>query len=87
MEGFTIATSCDYTEGAEYLIQAANEYGGLSEAGKAVADSTDGIDVNHADESFLPTAIYTADGQRLKKPVKGLNIMAGSETMRKVLVR
>lgn len=87
VEGFTTATSCDYAEGAEYFIQAANEYGGLSEAGKAVADSTDGIDVNHADESFLPTAIYTADGQRLKKPVKGLNIMADSETTRKVLMR
>lgn len=87
VDGFTTATSCDYTEGAEYSIQAANEYGGLSESAKAVTDSADAVENLSVADNLLPSAIYKADGTRVNGLSKGLNIMKGNAKTHKVIVK
>lgn len=87
VEGFTTATSCYYTAGSEYTIQAANEYGGLSQAAKAIDGGTDGISAETTVESFAPTAFYTIDGKLTNGTAKGLNIMTDGTNARKVVVK
>ena len=70
VEGFTTATSCSYTDGDEYLIQAVNEYGGLSKAGKA-SEGTVGIDGVEAGQAITVTGIYSADGVKLNHLPQG----------------
>lgn len=84
VEGFTTATSCSYTDGDEYLIQAVNEYGGLSNAGKA-SEGTVGIDGVEAGQAITVTGIYSADGVKLNTYRKGVNIVTGKTADGKVV--
>lgn len=84
VEGFTTATSCSYTDGDEYLIQAVNEYGGLSKAGKA-SEGTVGIDGVEAGQAVTVTGIYSADGVKLNTYRKGVNIVTGKTADGKVV--
>ncbi len=86
VEGFTTATSIDCEKGSEYLIQAANEYGGLSKAAKpeeptAVDGATD------AEGGFRADAVYSVSGARKSAVSTGLNILTGSGKSRKVMVK
>ena len=86
VEGFTTATSIDCEKGSEYLIQAANEYGGLSKAAKpgkptAVDGTTD------AEGGFKADAVYSVSGARKSAVSTGLNILTGSGKSRKVMVK
>ena len=83
VEGFTTATSCEYEAGNEYLIQAVNEYGGLSKAAKADQTSAVGS-VETAGDTFKATAVYTIDGKRIADTAKGINVITDGKTSRKV---
>lgn len=85
VEGFTTATSCDYTAGATYSIQAANEYGGLSLA--ANATTTDGISSANAENTFNAKAVYTVDGKRQNAVSKGFNILTNGKKARKIMIK
>lgn len=85
VEGFTTATTCEYASGSEYSIQAANEYGGLSKAAKAVPGGT-GIESIDAGALDTTATIYSVDGRQLTEMQKGINIVKGKNT-KKVLVR
>ena len=86
VEGFTTATSCEYEAGNEYLIQAVNEYGGLSKAAKADQTSAVGS-VETADDTFKATAVYTIDGKRIADTAKGINVITDGKTSRKVVMK
>ena len=82
----TTATSCEYEAGNEYLIQAVNEYGGLSKAAKA--DVTSAVEsVETADATFKATAVYTIDGKRIADTAKGINVITDGKTSRKVVMK
>ena len=89
VEGFTTETRCTYDEGAEYAIQAANEFGGLS--APAVVDGIGtGVSGVEAAETVAVKAIYSADGVKLSSLQKGLNIVVyttadGKTAVRKVM--
>lgn len=85
VEGFTTATSCDYTAGATYSIQAANEYGGLSLA--ANATTTDGISSANAEDTFNAKAVYTVDGKRQDTVSKGFNILTNGKKAKKIMIK
>ena len=85
VEGFTTATSCDYVEGNTYEIQAANEFGGLSLAAKAKTPSA--VNGINAENEFKTETVYSADGVRRSNIEKGLNILKGSKSARKVMIR
>lgn len=85
VEGFTTATSCDYTAGATYSIQAANEYGGLSLA--ADATTTDGISGANAEDTFNAKAVYTVDGKRQNAVSKGFNILTNGNKAKKIMIK
>ncbi len=61
--GFTTDTTYDVEDGAEYTVQAANEFGGLSAAGKATV--TDGVDNVEGGVSVATASIYTIDGKQV----------------------
>lgn len=89
VEGFTTETSCAYTEGSEYAIQAANEYGGLSAKG-TVDGTTTGIGSVETEGELTLKGIYSVDGTKLAAAQKGLNILVyttadGKTVVRKVL--
>lgn len=84
VEGFTTATSCNYTEGDEYLIQAANEYGGLSKA-TAIGGSTAISSTTTGSESFKAKAAYTIDGKRTNINAKGITILSDGKTAKKII--
>ena len=86
VEGFTTATSCEYEAGNEYLIQAVNEYGGLSKAAKADQTSAVGS-VETAGDTFKATAVYTIDGKRIADTAKGINVITDGKTSRKVVMK
>lgn len=86
VEGFTTATSIDYEEGALYSIQAANEYGGLSQAGVAEAGTVGIHGVKAADDNAA-TAVYSLGGQRMNSTSKGINIVVGNGKTHKLLKR
>ena len=89
VEGFTTETRCAYDEGAEYAIQAANEFGGLS--APAVVDGIGtGVSGVEAAEAVAVKAVYSADGVKLSSLQKGLNIVVyttadGKTAVRKVM--
>jgi hypothetical protein len=61
--------------------------GGLSEA-SAVATNTDGIEAIDGQGTPVVEAVFTADGKRVGRLQRGLNIVRMSNgTIRKVLVR
>lgn len=84
VEGFTTATSCEYAEGNEYQIQAANEYGGLSKAATVGTSAAIGNTVI-ATGAFKATAAYTVDGKKASVPHKGITILTDGKTTRKVM--
>lgn len=85
VEGFTTATSCKYNDGAEYFIQAANEYGGLSIATKAKSETTN---INNAkNEPFKAISIFSVDGTKKQNISKGMNIMSNGKTAKKFLMK
>ena len=84
VEGFTTATSCDYKDGDEYMIQAANEYGGLSKAA-TVGSSTAINDIATSAGKFKANAVYSLDGKRINVLQKGINIITDGKTARKVI--
>ncbi len=86
VEGFTTATSVEYQKGSEYLIQAANEYGGLSRAAKP-GDATAINGASADDSEFSADAVYSASGVRQAAVGKGLNILTGGGKSRKVMVK
>ncbi len=86
VEAFTTETSCTYEEGAEYTIQAANEFGGLSRAA-AVSDTPSGIDAVETLEGATLQGIYSADGMKLGGLQKGLNIVVYTTAGGKTVVR
>ncbi len=67
--GFTTETSYDVEDGAKYSVQAANEFGGLSEATEATS-GTGIANVETADKAEV-IAIYSIDGKRLNKVQAG----------------
>lgn len=85
VDGFTTATQCDYTAGAEYSIQAANEYGGLSLAAKATAST--GISNATAEDAFTAKTVYSVDGKKQTSMQKGLNILTNGKTAKKVMMK
>lgn len=86
VEGFTTATSCEYADGNEYKIQAANEYGGLSKA--ATTGTSTAICNATADAgSFKATAAYSVDGKRVDAMQKGITILSDGKTARKVMAK
>ena len=85
VEGFTTATSCEYVEGNTYEIQAANEFGGLSLAAKAKTPSA--VNGIVADKEFKAEAIYSVDGVRRTNIEKGMNILKGSKSAKKVMIK
>ena len=71
----------------QYTVRAANQMGGLSEA-SAVAANTDGIEAIDGQGTPVVEAVFTADGKRVGRLQRGLNIVRMSNgTIRKVLVR
>lgn len=71
----------------QYTVRAANQMGGLSEA-SAVAANTDGIETIDGQGTPVVEAVFTADGKRVGRLQRGLNIVRMSNgTIRKVLVR
>ena len=83
VEGFTTSNSCEYMDGAEYEIQAVNEYGGLSTAAKATSQPTD---INAVKGSLPNNAtIYSVNGTQLKSAVKGINIITNGMTTQKII--
>lgn len=89
VESFTTDTQCDYAEGSKYLIQAVNEYGGLSQAAEPSGIST-AIDSAESVEEMAVTGIYTVEGMKLGSLRKGLNIVTytikdGKTVSRKVV--
>ena len=71
----------------QYTVRAANQMGGLSEA-SAVAANTDGIEAIDGQGTLVVEAVFTADGKRVGRLQRGLNIVRMSNgTIRKVLVR
>ncbi len=67
--GFTTDTTYNVEDGATYTVQAANEFGGLSEAGTATIDT--GIESVSNTEAATIGAIYSIDGKRLSKVKSG----------------
>lgn len=84
VEGFTTETSCEYADGADYSIQAVNEYGGLSKAAKVNGSSA--ISDVVAEKTFSPTAVFSLDGIRQNGMSKGMNIMTDGTTTKKVVL-
>ena len=70
--GFTTETSYDYVAGSEYQIQAANEFGGLSEI--AVPGESTGIEILEGNATGIEQ-VYTIDGKRLPAMQRGINIV------------
>lgn len=70
--GFTTETSYDYVAGSEYKIQAANEFGGLSEI--AVPGESTGIEILEGNATGIEQ-VYTIDGKRLPSMQRGINIV------------
>lgn len=70
--GFTTETSYDYVAGSEYQIQAANEFGGLSEI--AVPGESVGIEILEGNATGIEQ-VYTIDGKRLPAMQRGINIV------------
>lgn len=85
VEGFTTATECDYADGAEYSIQAVNEYGGLSAAAKA--DATNAVGQATAETSFSAKAVFSVDGKTQTGMQKGMNILTDGKAARKVMMK
>lgn len=85
VEGFTTATSCEYAAGNTYSIQAANEFGGLSEAAKV--DTATGVENIEKTDDFVPNAVYSLDGTRQTKAARGINILTDGKTAKKVVLK
>ena len=85
VEGFTTATSCEYAAGNTYSIQAANEFGGLSEATKV--DTATGVENIEKAVGFVPDAVYSLDGTRQTKAARGINILTDGKTAKKVVLK
>ena len=84
--GFTKDPSFDVSGEGEYLIQAANEYGGLSEpASSKATDGIDEIEQNAADAGIRQ--IFTADGKRISRLQKGMNIVVYDNGSVKKIIR
>jgi len=89
VEGFTTSTSCAYDGTSEYNIQAANEYGGLSQAATA-KEGTLGISAHSSSPATTVADIYDASGMKLSTPQHGVNIITyktsdGKTTVKKVI--
>ena len=84
VEGFTTATSCEYVDGNEYSIQAANEYGGLSKPALAL-DMADVDSVENSAKVFNASSAYTLDGKNTNGSHRGITILTDGETSVKVL--
>lgn len=88
--GFTTDTTYDYVPGSTYKVQAANEFGGLSEAVEAT-DITTGINgVMGESQNGVVEAVYSVDGVKLNGMKNGINIVKqrnadGSVTVKKVI--
>ena len=74
---FTTLTSCDYTEGDTWQVQAVNEFGGLS--AKATIGQSSAINALQTDGNGLSQRLFAADGRRLSTFVRGLNIVRQSD--------
>ena len=83
--GFTTDCEFTYEAGAEYKVFAANEQGGLSEAG--IPGISDGIDNISSSAGNNPTGIYTLDGKRVEQLQKGVNIIKTAEGVVKKIVK
>lgn len=83
--GFTTDCEFTYEAGAEYKVFAANEQGGLSEAG--IPGISDGIDNISSSAGNNPTDIYTLDGKRVEQLQKGVNIIKTAEGVVKKIVK
>ena len=83
--GFTTDCEFAYEAGAEYKVFAANEQGGLSEAG--IPGISDGIDNISSSAGNNPTGIYTLDGKRVEQLQKGVNIIKTAEGVVKKIVK
>lgn len=70
VEGFTTACECAYEKGADYLIQAVNEYGGPSEA--AIPELSNGIGTASKDTASGGAMTFLLDGRKADKSTKGL---------------
>ncbi|MGN0221599.1 MAG: pectinesterase family protein [Prevotella sp.] len=73
---FTVSPSYVTTDGkASYAVRAANEMGGLGEAAAAANDTA--IDEIKAEKANGSATIYSMQGIRLSKPIKGICIIDG----------
>lgn len=86
--GFTTETEYAVADDADYKVQAANEYGGLSLAGNTkTADAIDEVSPAGQDSSAI-TAIFTIDGKRVDHLNHGINIVRYADgTVRKIVKR
>lgn len=74
--GFTTEASMNVNAGKAdepLMIQAVNEFGGLSP--KAAVIGSSGIEAVEADGDGIITEVYNLNGYRLNSPVKGVNIV------------
>ena len=85
--GFTTDTHCAKSSDGVYMVQAVNEYGGLS--AKALVSVTDGIsELTTGNTGNAITGIYSVDGKRLTKVASGINIIRYADgKTKKVIVK
>jgi len=82
--GFTTDCSFEAEAGADYKVQAVNEFGGLSQYG-VPGTSVDIVDVK---QPTAADAIYTLDGKRVATAQRGINLMRQADgTVVKTVVK
>lgn len=72
--GFTTETTFAYEAGSQYKIQAANEYGGLSQATLYSEESNAIVDDFNVNDMTIE-GIYSLDGKKVRTMQKGVNLI------------
>ena len=81
VDGFTTNCSYSYASGAEYAVQAVNEYGGLSQAG-SLSMAPSGIDeITQNSHNIQNSRLYNTSGVRVDKNYRGIKISNGRKTL------
>jgi hypothetical protein len=83
--GFTTDCSYPYEDGYQYKVQAVNEYGSLSGAGKQ--SQPDALPQVQETQSAQVLAIYTLGGVEVKELQEGLNIVKMIDADNKIVYR